>query len=54
MDVAGLEDIGRGEILLLRRVLDALGRGDVEVAATVRVEEAAEDGGGVEVGPAKC
>lgn len=51
MDVSGLEDVGRGEILLLSRVLDTLGRGDVEVPATLRVEKAAKYGGGIEVGP---
>lgn len=51
MDVPGLQDVGRGEVLLLGRVGDALGRGDVEVAALICVEKAAEYGGGIEVGP---
>ncbi len=51
VDVPGLEDVGRGEVLLLSRVLDALGRGDVEVASTLCIEKTAEYGGGIEVGP---
>lgn len=51
VDVARLEDVGRREILLLGGAAEACGRVDAEMAPFVLVQETAEDGGRVELGP---
>lgn len=51
MDIPGLEDIRRREILLLRCIGLILGRGDAEVPAFVFVQKSAEDGWRVEIWP---
>lgn len=49
--VPRLQDIGGRQILLLRRTCDIVWRRDAEISPFVFVEEPAEYGGGVEVGP---
>jgi hypothetical protein len=51
MDVPGLEDVGRGQILLLGGAAQVPVRVYAEVASLVLVKELAEDGGRVEVRP---
>lgn len=52
VDVACLQDVGRREILLLGGAAEMVSRVDVEVTPLVLVQETAEDGGRVELGPA--
>jgi hypothetical protein len=51
VDVAGLQDVRRRQILLLGGAAEMGGRVDAEVAALVLVQQPAEDGGRVELGP---
>jgi len=50
VDVAGLEDVGRWEVLLFRSVVDLLGGND-EIAALILVQKPAEDRWRVEIWP---
>jgi hypothetical protein len=52
-NVSGLQNIGRREVLLLGCVGLILWRGNAEVASLIFVQESAEDGRRVEVGPTK-
>ena len=53
VDVPGLQDVRRGEVLLLRRVGFVCRRRDAEIAAFVLVKQTAEERGRIEVRPGK-